>query len=297
MLLEFETCGIKYHTNGTHLILFTMLLDALVFSDARVGANFQPYYAQAVNDTADHCDAVREVSAIYSMMRKSTNPKIYEQLENIKVEQAARRLRDIQQTHPRATSEALLGVKSSKTLPNKLTLNYVLNAEEFSTLQADYPGIALTTTNTATHPHAFAAASRLCQSLEYYNSYYVPIERGLFGEHALIAEFGANVLSHARSPKCGIHLCSPILDLRDSQREATHECEARHLISTGRLDPNVWLAYTGGGRYRQSTPYRCYKRAEQCTRTATYGMMLHSNFVKVCEFVCTVGPVACITRH
>lgn len=175
-------------------------------------------------------------------------------------------------------SRVFLGVRLRLQNSPRLELNYVLTSEEFAALQRDFPNLYLHTNNSASHPHAFAAAARLCQAKEFYKRIPRTQARDLYGEPHVVVEIGAIVLSHASSPHAGVHLCSPIFDLHDSQRAKAQDLRARELIAAGELNKDVWSQFTGGGRKGGSTAQRCYKRAERCTRKATYGFSLHANY-------------------
>lgn len=259
------------HVGGTEVILFTNLMSGLIFSDARIGGLCYEETVCALE--AERQQREHTIHSLLATLRKRPNGDDSQMFLH---DMAAKSLRRLQDTHPDDVANVLIGAKKGAAR-RSISIDLVLTSEEFSVLQQCFPNLNIYVTNKESHSHALAAALRYCSFMEFYSG--LPErDTGLFGEQHLVIEFGANVLTHAKNPKRGVHIDSPIIDLRDSQREMQSNIRARALISEGKMEPDVWRAFTGGGKYGRSTSRRCYKKGEECKRTATYGLMLHSHY-------------------
>ena len=160
-------------------------------------------------------------------------PEAEKWLNGLRPEMASKTVRDIFDVDPTAVHQVMYGVRPGAGRV-EMTLDYVLTTEEFNQLQSDFPGINIHARNRTAHAHAYAAAQRHCQFIDFYSQ--MPMQtHGLYNEPALVLEVGANLSMHLRNPHPGAHLDSPIIDYRDSAREQTSDAKARLRIAQQKI--------------------------------------------------------------
>lgn len=132
---------------------------------------------------------------------------------------ATNQLNDRILNDPKGVSDMVLDL-APKTKNAPLDIPYSLTAADATRLQAEYASENPRLVGKIVHPHAMAAAERLCAEsyalslLRYSKDWEVRESCDV-----PIVDVGGNYARHAKLCRFNVHSCSPILDARDSARE------------------------------------------------------------------------------
>nr|QXF30829.1 replicase protein [Tobacco streak virus] len=152
---------------------------------------------------------------------------------------------------------ALREIKSQVDTSNgdfqKLNVGFRLTPDEKNALKANFPGLEIAFRDSCHSSHSFAAAHRVCETLDIYNRFKTKTER--------IIDLGGNYVTHAKQGRSNVHSCCPILDVRDG---------ARH------TDRYISLAASVENRHRELPVDFCCHKFEQCQVKAPFAMAVHS---------------------
>nr|QWC36236.1 replicase [Tobacco streak virus] len=152
---------------------------------------------------------------------------------------------------------ALREIKSQVDTSNgdfqKLNVGFRLTPDEKNALKANFPGLEIAFKDSCHSSHSFAAAHRVCETLEIYNRFKTKTER--------IIDLGGNYVTHAKQGRSNVHSCCPILDVRDG---------ARH------TDRYISLAASVENRHRELPVDFCCHKFEECDVKAPFAMAVHS---------------------
>lgn len=158
---------------------------------------------------------------------------------------------------------------------DRIVIPYELTAPEQAKLISVFPEFNLTfPSSTNGHPHAYSAASRLCETqlalhkLSYRDSRTVPP-----GYVAAVKDVGGNYCTHIDRSRTNIHSCCPILDARDSARHTSRIMRLRHMKVTG--SKKEYLASLNDINIRA---LMCQRRGQECPITAPSVMFVHSSY-------------------
>nr|ACJ38087.1 replicase [Tobacco streak virus] len=152
---------------------------------------------------------------------------------------------------------ALKEIKSQVDTSNgdfqKLNVGFRLTPDEKNALKANFPGLEIAFRDSCHSSHSFAAAHRVCETLDIYNRFKTKTER--------IIDLGGNYVTHAKQGRSNVHSCCPILDVRDG---------ARH------TDRYISLAASVENRHRELPVDFCCHKFEECDVKAPFAMAVHS---------------------
>nr|QNT38415.1 replicase [Tobacco streak virus]QNT38420.1 replicase [Tobacco streak virus]QNT38474.1 replicase [Tobacco streak virus] len=152
---------------------------------------------------------------------------------------------------------ALKEIKSQVDTSNgdfqKLNVGFRLTPDEKNALKANFPGLEIAFRDSCHSSHSFAAAHRVCETLDIYNRFKTKTER--------IIDLGGNYVTHAKQGRSNVHSCCPILDVRDG---------ARH------TDRYISLAASVENRHRELPVDFCCHKFEECDVKAPFAMAIHS---------------------
>lgn len=248
-----------YHVNLLNeWISFRVLMNELLGSTARVGALF-------VDECVDFNDKVRAVAELARCANMDMRTVIAEAAQ-VTLRNAVR--------NDSSVVNVLLNDMSRVSTKRKFSVPYCLSVEETARLQSAFPELGVVVVPSVRHPHAMAAAVRMCVEeyilgcMKYDRKNY--IER--MGDDCVLVDVGANVVRHALAGRFNIHCCVPIMDVRDSARETERELMLDSMVRDKRLSMRVRDEYVRGGLLR------CFKKGEECCVRARYGMMMHSTY-------------------
>ncbi|UXP11828.1 protein 1a [Ilarvirus SolV1] len=152
---------------------------------------------------------------------------------------------------------ALKEIKSQVDTSNgdfqKLNVGFRLTADEKNALKSSFPGLDICFKDSCNSSHSFAAAHRVCETLDVYKRFNTKTEK--------IIDLGGNYVTHAKSGRSNVHSCCPILDVRDG---------ARH------TDRYISLAAAIEKNHRELPVDFCCRKFEECDVKAPYAMAIHS---------------------
>ncbi|AAR88259.1 p1 protein [Parietaria mottle virus] len=152
---------------------------------------------------------------------------------------------------------ALREIKSQVDINNgdfqKLNVGFQLTADEKNALKTSFPGLEIAFKDSCQSSHSFAAAHRVCETLDVYKKFNTKTEK--------IIDLGGNYVTHAKHGRSNVHSCCPILDVRDG---------ARH------TDRYMSLASAVEKHHKDLPVDFCCKKFEDCNVQAPYAMAIHS---------------------
>nr|WBG54225.1 replicase [Tobacco streak virus] len=168
---------------------------------------------------------------------------------------------------------ALKEIKSQVDTSNgdfqKLNVGFRLTPDEKNALKANFPGLEIAFRDSCHSSHSFAAAHRVCETLDIYNRFKTKTER--------IIDLGGNYVTHAKQGRSNVHSCCPILDVRDG---------ARH------TDRYISLAASVENRHRELPVDFCCHKFEDCGVKAPFAMAVHS----ISDIPITTVATHCVRR-
>nr|AGN29712.1 replicase protein [Tobacco streak virus] len=168
---------------------------------------------------------------------------------------------------------ALKEIKSQVDTSNgdfqKLNVGFRLTPDEKNALKANFPGLEIAFRDSCHSSHSFAAAHRVCETLDIYNRFKTKTER--------IIDLGGNYVTHAKQGRSNVHSCCPILDVRDG---------ARH------TDRYISLAASVENRHRELPVDFCCHKFEECDVKAPFAMAVHS----ISDIPITTVAAHCVRR-
>ncbi|AVN67117.1 replicase protein [Cape gooseberry ilarvirus 1] len=147
----------------------------------------------------------------------------------------------------------------------KLNVGFRLSPDEKNALKNSFPGLEIVFKDSCQSSHSFAAAHRVCESLDIYKRFNTKTEK--------IIDLGGNYVTHTRHGRANVHSCCPILNVRDA---------ARH------TDRYMSLAAAVEKHHRELPVDFCCKKFEECNVQAPYAMAIHS----ISDI-----PIATVARH
>nr|DBA07077.1 TPA_asm: replicase-associated polyprotein [Solanum nigrum ilarvirus 1]DBA07082.1 TPA_asm: replicase-associated polyprotein [Solanum nigrum ilarvirus 1] len=152
---------------------------------------------------------------------------------------------------------ALKEIKSQVDTSNgdfqKLNVGFRLTPDEKNALKTSFPGLEIVFKDSCQSSHSFAAAHRVCETLDIYKRFNTKTEK--------IIDLGGNYVTHAKHGRSNVHSCCPILDVRDG---------ARH------TDRYMSLAAAVEKHHKDLPVDFCCHRFEDCNVQAPYAMAIHS---------------------
>ncbi|AWC08303.1 putative p1 protein [Peanut virus C] len=164
---------------------------------------------------------------------------------------------------------ALREIKSQVDTSNgdfqKLNVGFRLTADEKNALKSSFPGLEIVFKDSCNSSHSFAAAHRVCETLDIYKRFNTKTEK--------IIDLGGNYVTHAKHGRSNVHSCCPILDVRDG---------ARH------TDRYMSLAAAVEKRHQDLPVDFCCHKFEDCNVVAPYAMAVHS----ISDI-----PIATVAKH
>nr|WJJ45751.1 replicase [Tobacco streak virus] len=168
---------------------------------------------------------------------------------------------------------ALKEIKSQVDTSNgdfqKLNVGFRLTPDEKNAMKANFPGLEIAFRDSCHSSHSFAAAHRVCETLDIYNRFKTKTER--------IIDLGGNYVTHAKQGRSNVHSCCPILDVRDG---------ARH------TDRYISLAASVENRHRELPVDFCCHKFEECDVKAPFAMAVHS----ISDIPITTVAAHCVRR-
>nr|QSE03526.1 replicase protein [Tobacco streak virus] len=168
---------------------------------------------------------------------------------------------------------ALKEIKSQVDTSNgdfqKLNVGFRLTPDEKNALKSNFPGLDIAFRDSCHSSHSFAAAHRVCETLDIYNRFKTKTER--------IIDLGGNYVTHAKQGRSNVHSCCPILDVRDG---------ARH------TDRYISLAASVENRHRELPVDFCCHKFEECEVKAPFAMAVHS----ISDIPITTVATHCVRR-
>ncbi|APG77851.1 hypothetical protein [Xingshan nematode virus 1] len=170
-----------------------------------------------------------------------------------------------------------------------------LSNEQENKLVRMYPSLNLTFTKKSSNSHCFAAASRKCENaiLLQLIGYDHIVAMSTDGRDDYATDIGGNFYRHLADMNKGIHCCCPMLDDRDVQRfvQRREALKKLYFSEIKRMkirsdDPKIsddrdeeFRKFLNDTKNRTfDNKWVCLRKAQECTRTARYGIMLHSNY-------------------
>lgn len=156
-------------------------------------------------------------------------------------------------------------------------VNYDLTALQIATLQREFAELNVVVTGKQKHPHAMSAATRACcEALILKKVGYKRWVKSLtHNSKFFLVDVGGNYVRHVRMQRRNVHCCTPILDFKDSARETERISVMRSMLADKTISHATYSDYIC--KFNNLSP-RCRDRAEFCKITATYGMLLHSQY-------------------
>nr|WNP90982.1 replicase [Prunus virus I] len=135
----------------------------------------------------------------------------------------------------------------------KLNVGFRMTPDEKTALKTNFPGLDIVFRDSCYSSHSFAAAHRVCETLDIYNRFNTKTEK--------IIDLGGNYVTHAKQGRSNVHSCCPILDVRDG---------ARH------TDRYISLAASVEKNHREMPVDFCCRKFEECQVKAPFAMAIHS---------------------
>ncbi|AGN29717.1 replicase protein [Ageratum latent virus 1998] len=164
---------------------------------------------------------------------------------------------------------ALKEIKSQVDTTNgdfqKLNVGFRLTPDEKNALKTSFPGLEIVFKDSCQSSHSFAAAHRVCETLDIYKRFNTKTEK--------IIDLGGNYVTHAKHGRANVHSCCPILDVRDG---------ARH------TDRYISLAAAVEKHHKELPVDFCCHKFEDCDVKAPYAMAIHS----ISDI-----PIATVAKH
>lgn len=159
--------------------------------------------------------------------------------------------------------------KSTKRL---VVINESLTYDEEGLLKSTYPEFEFSFLNRNVNTHAFAAASRRCET---------ELLLSRVDESGKVIDIGGNFYYHFRGGALNIHSDCPVVSVRDSQRWSTRVTQVVRMA--GSLTPDQIIIYNdirsvvdaGVGNFK-CRPSLCNLKFHCCPFKAPYAISIHS---------------------
>nr|QZN83782.1 replicase [Strawberry necrotic shock virus]QZN83783.1 replicase [Strawberry necrotic shock virus] len=151
----------------------------------------------------------------------------------------------------------------------KLNVGFRMTPDEKNALKSNFPGLDIVFRDSCYSSHSFAAAHRVCETLDIYNRFNTRTEK--------IIDLGGNYVTHAKQGRANVHSCCPILDVRDG---------ARH------TDRYISLAASVEKKHRELPVDFCCHKFEECQVKAPFAMAIHS----ISDIPITTVAAHCVRR-
>lgn len=151
----------------------------------------------------------------------------------------------------------------SRLKKDTISISYVLTPEETADLVAYAPEFELRFLDTDNHDHAMAAAMRIIDTA---------VVLGKTPKGVVVKDVGGDPLQHVRREVEDVHVCAPVLDLKDPTRAPMRMMAAKRLLATSTSEVQKVLARM---YIEQDKRFVCNRKAEDCDYQAKLSMSIH----------------------
>ncbi|AVK59480.1 replicase protein [Nephila clavipes virus 4] len=178
--------------------------------------------------------------------------------------------------------EKLDSVLREERKKDTVTLKEILKPAEQQLLSSSYPEFHIVYASEINHQHAFAAASRKLELHLLLLRLRVVPGYTLKNYDDYVCDIGGEFVVHLLKGN-GVHSCNPLLDIRDHQRLTTRIENLGRMVRNPKaftfdLEKKNRILEFLDGVPSVSQKYYCNNKAQDCNRTARYGICLHSAY-------------------
>ncbi|APG77532.1 RdRp [Wuhan heteroptera virus 1] len=201
--------------------------------------------------------------------------------------------------YEKAVADDLNKFRTVDYLTNVTKIPQKLSPAEQSLLHGTKSAFNLTFTQTMEHPHAFAAAHRIIETVELYHL--VGHNFNVNHDQIRVIDIGGDFVGNCKRGATGIHHCSPIIDTVDKNRFTNrsvklemwnYDCKNKSIISE-----NSYQQYRSVMRKeREVTDFMCARKFQNCNVQARFCISVHSLYdIKIVDLVDGMDKHGCVS--
>lgn len=169
----------------------------------------------------DECKGYHSANHLTALTKLVVDPKmIQEVFQNLKDEQMRDRNSKLRNAVDGHMYEAFTQGLRRMSAGERICIPYALADDEKATLLHAYPEFDISFRNNPNkHDHAMSASARILELQTLLRMVrYNPDERPTGDFDTVVCDIGGNITQHFQRGRANVHVCSPIMDMRDSQR-------------------------------------------------------------------------------